>query len=62
MSYFPWMQKGKHQGATDTIEIERDRSPSGLASRRGALKALVTGGAVAIAGGIPLTLGAARPS
>jgi NitT/TauT family transport system substrate-binding protein len=42
------------------IEGERDRRPAGLASRRDALKALAAGGAVAITGGIPLTLGTSR--
>ena len=39
------------------IVPDRNRSPAGLASRRSALKTLAAGGAAAIAGGIPLTLG-----
>ena len=61
MSYFPWMQRGKHQGEPDMIESERDRSSAGF-SRRSALKALAVGGAAAVAGGIPLTLGTSRTS
>ena len=60
MSFFPWMRKRIQPAATETIV--RDPSPTDLASRRGALKALAAGGAAAIAGGLPLSTSVTRPS
>ena len=62
MSYFPWMRTQRRNQSAETDTIVRDRSPAVLASRRGALKALATGGAVALTGGLPLAIGATRPS
>jgi sulfonate transport system substrate-binding protein len=62
MSNFSWMPKGNSRAAAETRKAERDSSPAGLPSRRSALKALAAGGAVVITGGLPLTLGTARPA